>query len=210
MKPLGASVTYLSSRKTIVIFMVCFLLCKLSLVGYFVAKSGRFSCEPFLTQAVAQEKEVETEGVEIGEVEIGEVETTRGVSAEEEMSSLTLLEKKRKELKSKEEELTQKEERLHLLKTEIEERLEELAQMEKKIEQLITLKETEEAKDLTKLAKVFEATPPEQAGPMFNKLDVEIAAKILVRMKGRNAGKIWGFVNPDQAVRISEELAKLK
>ena len=200
MKPVVSFITPLSSRKTIMIVMVCFLLGKLSLVGYFVAKSGRLSYEPFLTQAVAQEKNVETE----------EVETISDVSAEEEMSSLTLLDEKRKELKNKEGELEQKEERLHQLKTEIEERLDELAQMEQKIEKLIVLKETEEAKDLTKLAKVFEATPPEQAGPMFNKLDVKIAAKILVRMKGRNAGKIWGFVDPDQAVRISNELAKLK
>ena len=82
--------------------------------------------------------------------------------------------------------------------------------MEKKIEQLIVLKETEEAKDLIKLAKVFEATPAEQAGPMFNKLDVKIAAKILVRMQGRKAGKIWGYVDPDRAAKISRELSKLK
>ncbi len=120
------------------------------------------------------------------------------------------MDKKKKELEGKEKELEQKGEYLNKLKTEIEERLEELAQMEKKIEQLIALKETEEAKDLNKLAKVFEATPAEQAGPMFSKLDVKIAAKILVRMKGRSAGKIWGFVDPDQAVRISKELAKMK
>jgi flagellar motility protein MotE (MotC chaperone) len=120
------------------------------------------------------------------------------------------LEKKKKDLEKKEEGLKQEEERLSQLKVEIEERLEKLALLEKKIEQLITLKESKEDKDLTKLAKVFEATPPEQAGPMFNRLDVDIAAKILIRMKGRNAGKIWGFVNPDQAVKISNELAKLK
>jgi flagellar motility protein MotE (MotC chaperone) len=45
---------------------------------------------------------------------------------------------------------------------------------------------------------------------MFNKLDVDLAAKILVKMKGRNAGKIWGYVNPEQAVKISKELANLK
>jgi flagellar motility protein MotE (MotC chaperone) len=67
-----------------------------------------------------------------------------------------------------------------------------------------------EKEELAKLAKVFEATPPEQAGPMFSKLEVGLAAKILFRMKGRQAGKIWGYVDPDQAVEISKELAKLK
>ncbi len=200
MKPLKTIKKRLTSRKVIVIPVLFFLLLKLSLAGYFLAKSGGISSFTFLDQAVAQEEVVEVKGGE----------TDDSISGEEDFESLTLLEKKRKELEKKEEALKQEEERLNQLKTDIEERLAKLAQAEKKIEQLITLKESEEAKDLTKLAKVFEATPPEQAGPMFNKLDVDIAAKILVRMKGRNAGKIWGFVDPDQAVRISNELAKLK
>ncbi|KPJ58486.1 MAG: hypothetical protein AMJ42_03200 [Deltaproteobacteria bacterium DG_8] len=190
----------LVSRKKIMILILFFLLFKLSLVGYFVTKSGRLSYVSFLKQAVAQEEAIE----------IKDAETTGATSGKEDFESLTLLEKKRKELESKEDELKQKEERLNQLKAEIEERLEKLAQMENRIEKLIALKEDEEDKELTKLAKVFEATPPEQAGPMFNKLDVKIAAKILVRMKGRNAGKIWGYVDTDQAVRISKELAKLK
>jgi len=190
----------LISREEIMVLILFFLLCKLSLGGYFLAKSGRFLYFPFLKQAIAQEEAVE----------IKAVETDDDINGKEDFESLTLLEKKRQELESKEEGLKQREERLHQLKAEIEERLEKLAQMEKRIEQLIALKESKEDKELTKLAKVFEATPPEQAGPMFNRLDVKIAAKILVRMKGRNAGKIWGYVDPDHAVRISKELAKLK
>jgi hypothetical protein len=29
-------------------------------------------------------------------------------------------------------------------------------------------------------------------------------------MQGRKAGRIWGFVDPDKAVLISKELARLK
>jgi flagellar motility protein MotE (MotC chaperone) len=195
----------MNPKKEIVALILFLFLLKLSLAGYFLVKSGRLSHITFLDQAVAQEKALEGKGVEAGEGE------TDGIlSGEEDFKSFTLLEKKKKDLEKKEEGLKQEEERLSQLKVEIEERLEKMALLEKKIEQLITLKESKEDKELTKLAKVFEATPPEQAGPMFNKLDVDIAAKILVRMKGRNAGKIWGFVNPDQAVKISNELAKLK
>ena len=200
MKSLLLCLKTLNSRKAVMILILCFLLGKLSLVGVFVSKSGRLSYVPFLKQAVAQEEAIKTE----------DVGTDETVDTGEDFESLALLDKKKRELEGKEKELEQKEGYLNQLKTEIEERLEELAQREKKIEQLIVLKETEEAKDLIKLAKVFEATPAEQAGPMFNKLDVKIAAKILVRMKGRSAGKIWGFVDPDQAVRISKELAKIK
>ncbi len=200
MKPLMIFRNVLISRKGILVLLLFFLLFKLFFVGYFATKSRRLSDIPFLSQAVAQEESTEAESVGISDVTV----------SEEDFKYLNLLEKKRKELENKEEDFKQKEEWLNQLKAEIEERLDKLAQMEKKIGQLIVLKESKEDKELTKLAKVFEATPPEQAGPMFNKLDVGLAAKILLRMKGRNAGKIWGYVNPEQAVRISRELSNLK
>ena len=200
MKPLMIFRNVLISRKGILVLMLFFLVFKLFFVGYFATKSWRLSDIPFLSQAIAQEESKEVESVGISDVMV----------SQEDFKYLNLLEKKRKELENKEEDFKQKEELLNQLKTEIEERLDRLAQMEKKIGKLITLKETKKDKELTKLAKVFEATPPEQAGPMFDKLDVELAAKILFRMKGRNAGKIWGYVNPEQAVRISRKLSNMQ
>ncbi|MCK5010733.1 MAG: hypothetical protein KAS98_09625 [Deltaproteobacteria bacterium] len=169
-----------------------------------MTKRWGLSFSPSLSQAVAQEKSSEVKSEEISGV----------VNDEQDFEYLSLLDKKRSELDRKEKELTQKKEQLNKLKTEIENTLDNLAQKEegidKKISQLITLKESMEEAELKKLAKVFEATPPEQAGPMFDKLDVELAAKILFRMKGRNAGKIWGYVDPDQAVRISRELSNMQ
>ena len=37
-----------------------------------------------------------------------------------------------------------------------------------------------------------------------------LAALILLRMDGRKAGRIWGFVDEGQAVRISKEMTKLR
>jgi len=193
-----------NSSKNIVIPMLLLLMVKLLFVGCVVTKRWGFSFSPFLSQAVAQEKSLEVKREEIN----GEL------SDEQDFEYLSLLDKKRSELEKKERELTQKNEQLSKLKTEIEKTLDHLAQKEegidKKINQLITLKESMEEEELKKLAKVFEATPPEQAGPMFDKLDVELAAKILFRMKGRDAGKIWGYVDPDQAVKISRVLSNLK
>jgi len=194
----------LSTQKKMVLLILLCLLCKLALAGYYLAKNERVSNFSFLTQAVAQEEMAE--GTAEGTAE----ETGAPVSDEKDFEALSLLQQKEIELERKGATLKEEEERLHQLKTDIEKRLAELAQAEKKIEQLIPIAQSEEDKELTKLAKVFEATPPEQAGPMFNKLDVDLAAKILVKMKGRNAGKIWGYVNPEQAVKISKELANLK
>jgi flagellar motility protein MotE (MotC chaperone) len=176
---------------------------KLVLMGYVVFEKKMFARFSFLEQAVAQEEPVE-------EV----LEAPGPVDGEKELMSLSLLDKKSKELESRERKLKQEEERLNQLKADIENILESLAQREagidKSIKELITLRETLEEQELKKLAQVFESTPPEQAGPIFDKFDVKLAAKILFRMKGRYSGKIWGFVDPDQAVRISEELSTMK
>jgi flagellar motility protein MotE (MotC chaperone) len=202
----------LSSRKKMVLLMIVGLLLKVALAGSYLVKNERLSNFSFLTQAVAEEEMVESTAE-------GTVETTAEgkaegagdpASDEKEFEALSLLQQKEIEIERKGAALKEEEERLHQLKTDIEKRLAELTQAEKKIEQLIPITESATDKELTKLAKVFEATPPEQAGPMFNKLDVDLAAKILVKMKGRNAGKIWGYVNPEQAVKISKELANLK
>jgi flagellar motility protein MotE (MotC chaperone) len=204
MKPLMTFRKIPISSKNIMILILLLLIFKLFFAGYFVTKRWGLSFSPALSQAVAQEKSSEVKSEEISGV----------VNDEQDFEYLSLLDKKRSELDRKEKELTQKKEQLNKLKTEIENTLDNLAQKEegidKKISQLITLKESMEEAELKKLAKVFEATPPEQAGPMFDKLDVELAAKILFRMKGRNAGKIWGYVDPDQAVRISRELSNMQ
>ena len=126
----------------------------------------------------------------------------------EEIAILTSLEKRRLELSMKEDGLKKEEERLNRLKDEIEEKILKLRKVEKKIEDLIKLQGQIESKSLDHLAKVYESTPAEQAGPMLSKLDVKLAASILMRINGRKAGKIWAFVNPTRAVKISEELAR--
>ena len=192
------------ARKGLVAVIFLFLVLKVVLMGYVTFEERIFDRFSFLDQAVAQEEPME---------EVMEAPDPVA-DGEREMISLSLLDKKSKELESRERKLKQEEDRLNQLKTEIENILEGLTEREagidKSIKELITLRETLEEQELKKLAQVFESTPPEQAGPMFDKFDVKLAAKILFRMKGRYAGKIWGFVDPDQAVRISEELSTMK
>ncbi len=113
-------------------------------------------------------------------------------------------------LTMREERLRQEEARLAALKKEIEAKIQQLRALEARVSKLLKKRDEREEKRLVQLARVFESTPPEQAGPLLSKLDVKTAAAILYRMNGRKAGKIWGFVDADRAVKISEELTKLK
>ena len=120
------------------------------------------------------------------------------------------LQKRDEALRIKEKELGMEEERIEYLKGELSKRITELSELKTRIAGLIEQKQTVENEKMRKLAKVFEETPPEQAGPLLSKLDVDIAAQLILKMTGRKAGRIWGYVDPDQAVNISKELARLQ
>lgn len=114
------------------------------------------------------------------------------------------------ELRRREEEVRQGEARLRKVEREIEKKLETLTEIQFFLQELIQEKKSLDDAILKKLAKVYESTPPEQAGPMLSRLDVRLAAQILIRMDGRKAGKIWGFVSPERASQISSEITRLK
>ncbi len=117
---------------------------------------------------------------------------------------------KLKELQFREEQVKREEANLQALKRDIEDKIQQLKALQTKVSKLLKKRDEQEEKRLEQLARVFESTPPEQAGPLLSKLDVKTAAEILYRMNGRKAGKIWGYVKADRAVKISEELTKLK
>ncbi len=130
---------------------------------------------------------------------------------------LLSIQKEREALRRREEALNereayvqQKEARFRKIQQEVEEKVEALAQLQASLRELIREKKSLENEILKRLAKVYESTPPEQAGPMLSSLDVKLAAQILIRMDGRKAGKIWGFVSPERASQISSEIARLK
>jgi len=120
---------------------------------------------------------------------------------------LTLKERE-KLLDLREKSLDTKLENLESVKRDINKRLEELALVKEKIEKAVLERKALNKANITKLAKVYESTPPEQAGTMLSGLNVDIAAAILLQMNNMKAGKIWGFVDPEKAVLISKELAK--
>ncbi len=131
-----------------------------------------------------------------------------------------VMKKREMEMQEKEEAFRLKEERLRALKKDIVEKLTMLQQENEKLEAFIKEKaklakqkeksEIGEQERIKQLARIFESTPPEQAGNLLGRLPTKTAARILLQMSGRKAGKLWGFVKPDQAVKISKELSKMK
>ncbi len=100
--------------------------------------------------------------------------------------------------------------RLEEVKSRLSATLGELKQLKAQVDETIRKKNEAEEETLNRLAKVYEETTPEKAGPMISALSPSMAAKLLIRMNPRKAGRIWGYVKPDRGEAISKELIKLK
>ncbi|MCK9275553.1 MAG: hypothetical protein M0P57_10750 [Syntrophales bacterium] len=121
---------------------------------------------------------------------------------------LTHLINKQTELAKRKEDLIEEKKRLMELKAEILTSIETLSRMKEEITVLIhSVREVDELKYRT-LAKVYEATPPEQAGAMFKKLDKRTVAAIIMRMKSKSAGEVWGHIDPGTAAEITKEITR--
>lgn len=105
--------------------------------------------------------------------------------------------------------LRQEQERLGEVKRELNLLLEQLNQLQAKVESTVKEREEKDEATLNRLARMYEETPPESAAPMLSQLSPELAAKIIMRMSPRKAGKIWGAINPEIGQRITQELVKL-
>ncbi len=128
---------------------------------------------------------------------------------EKERELFAALLKKKQDLDNREAMLENEKNRLEELKTEIMAKIETL---QTKREELGNLIETIKAVDDQKfkgLAKVYESTPPAQASAMLEKLDKKTAASIIMNMKSKNAGEIWGYMQPQKAVEITKEITNI-
>lgn len=117
--------------------------------------------------------------------------------------------KKQKQLNDREIFLKSEERRLNSLKNEILSKFTKLHALQEKLSGIF-----EQIKDIhderyKKLAKVYESTPPAQASAMLEKLDKKTAAAIIMNMRTKNAGAIWGYIDPEKGVEITKEITSI-
>ncbi|MBF0497349.1 MAG: hypothetical protein HQK58_12375 [Deltaproteobacteria bacterium] len=135
--------------------------------------------------------------------------------------SLTAKEKLANDNREKEEKIAERETRMQQVRADIKVLLEKLAEVQKRIDGLAAkkkeIKETKQPKEeahndetLLRLAKIYEQTPPELAGPLLSDLDPTLAAQLIMLMNVRKAGQVWGFIDKAKAGKISEEIAHKK
>ncbi|MFN3395337.1 MAG: MotE family protein [Thermodesulfovibrionales bacterium] len=116
---------------------------------------------------------------------------------------LRLIEKKQKELKEREENLKKEEERLNLLKKELDEKIDRYSRLLTEVEgQLRKLKKARDER-FEQIVKTFEAMPPEDAATRLNEMDEKTATKILSMMKPKKASAIMAVMEPKKVASLA-------
>lgn len=127
---------------------------------------------------------------------------------QKERDLVDFLQKKQKALDAREGLIKAEEQKIVALKKEIMEKIDALKVLESQLSSRLDADKLNDVKRLKELAKVYEATPPQKAAAMLEKLELRTAAGITINMKRDKAGLIWGYLTPQKAVAITNEITR--
>jgi len=115
------------------------------------------------------------------------------------------LENERQHLEAVKKEIDQKIARLTEIQSTVQNKID---QQEGLIKKYKTMQETAMDKQFKHLLKIYTSMPSKKSAKLIDKLDIEIAIRLLSKMKGEQVGQILSYVPPEKAANISEHLAK--
>ncbi len=110
----------------------------------------------------------------------------------------------------KEQELARREQEILTLKQQMEQRLKELQAAEQKVQGMLNEAKNVEQEKMTSLTDMYTNMKPRQAGAALEKLDENIAAKILLSMRAKQAGEILSYMNPIKTAKLTEVLTRMR
>jgi flagellar motility protein MotE (MotC chaperone) len=127
---------------------------------------------------------------------------------------LEMLDQRKRDLDRREQSIRQNEERLMIVRGQVEELLDQNEALEKKIQtkvpaqqaKLQAEKERLAQDQRTQLAKIFESMPSEDAASRLERMPDRKAIEILKLVKAKTAGAILAQVKADRAAKLTEQL----
>ncbi len=128
------------------------------------------------------------------------------------------LEEKKAMIDKQQKAIEQEKKELDAFKEQIDEKIESLTAMKKQIEgdlALLDQKKTQKEKEkdaeyeekIVRLVKMYAGMKPKNAAQIVDKMDLEVAQEIFMRMREASASEILAFVDSEKAAKISERLA---
>lgn len=137
---------------------------------------------------------------------------TGGVSSDDGTADIQAimksLEDRERELSVREEALKKEEERLNMLKNSVELSLKQYTSMRDKMQKGPADNKPQDG--LARMAKLYESMSVEEAAQRIEKMDTDLAVRLLSAIKNKQAGKILGAITADKAALLSSRMASRK
>lgn len=152
------------------------------------------------TYAFASEQKDDPEKTELA----NEKEKTKA----EEVIDLKFIIRQKAEFEKEEKRIAKKKLELLAIQDDINKKIALLTKLRDEIRSEKAQKKAAEEKQFKHLIKVYSAMKPQNAADLIEKLDINLAVKLLSRMKGDDVGKILSYVKIEKAAKISEGLVK--
>lgn len=117
---------------------------------------------------------------------------------------LTALAAEQEALKNRTARLEAREANLELSKIAIQEQIQHLETLEKRIKDLVGSSETQQNEDITRLVRMYSAMKPNQAGAIMDEMDIEVTVMVLAAMQESVSGPILANMRPVRAQAVSK------
>lgn len=125
-----------------------------------------------------------------------------------EMTVLEDLRARRLALEERERTLAEREAVVVAAERRLAERIEELQQLQQRLEALDQAARERADAGWRGLVKIYESMRPRDAARIFNELEMPVLIEVVERMRERNAAPILAGMNPDKAKALTAELAQ--
>lgn len=115
----------------------------------------------------------------------------------------------KKEIES-DNELEKQKSLIELSEKKINQQLNHLEKIKDELKSKQDLLTSEEKENVQKMAKIYEAMKPEQAAPIFNKMDTFVLAQIVKAMNQKKSSQIIAIMEPAKAQSLTIEMLRVQ
>ena len=127
-----------------------------------------------------------------------------------ELDILQSLSERREELEDWSEEVEMKEKLLEATEKRINEKVNQMKELQEEVNGLLEKYGTEEDTKIRSLVKIYENMKPKDAAQIFNELDMPILLLVIDKMSERKSAPVLAQMDPIKAKEVTTELAELR
>jgi flagellar motility protein MotE (MotC chaperone) len=125
-------------------------------------------------------------------------------------NTLAFIGEKQREIKDRENALRKEEERLKILRKDMDERLEKYTNLLNQLENVLNKLESLQDEKFDRVVKAYESMPPEDAATRLSALPEQTAVKIIKKMKPKKIGVIMANMDPQKVASLTEGITKFE